>query len=70
MSKTNNVPEYVLPEGLILVSQMRKRLEKRLDELEVEGILARYRSLPVKLREKFLKIVLMEYKESKSAETA
>lgn len=41
---------------------MRKNAEKRLDDLAVEGLLARYRQLPFELQKAFLRVAVEEFK--------
>jgi hypothetical protein len=63
LTKTNSIPEYVTFEDREKIFQFRKQIEKRLDALNVEGLLARYRKLPFHLQKEFLKIAANEFKK-------
>jgi hypothetical protein len=69
LSKLNAVPDYVISEDRYKVSEMQKALERRLDELEVKGLLARYRQLSFNLQKEFLKIAVEEFKKIMNSRT-
>ena len=54
------IPEYVENDKRIMITQLQETLEKRLNSLEVEGLLARFRNLSEKLRRKFLELAKKE----------
>ena len=54
------IPEYVENDKRIMITLLQETLEKRLNSLELEGLLARFRSLSEKLRQKFLELAAKE----------
>jgi len=62
LSASESLPDYLTDEDRETVAAMRKNAEKRLDDLAVEGLLARYRQLPFELRKAFLRVAMEEFK--------
>ena len=54
LSSTENIPEFLTAEDRRTVERLRENAEKRLDDLKVEGLLARYRSLSSDLQKRFM----------------
>ncbi len=54
-ARLQGAPGCLAPDQLKVVSELLKACERRLDELEVEGLVARYRSLPEPSKQEFLK---------------
>ncbi|MCP4460966.1 MAG: hypothetical protein GY816_23540, partial [Cytophagales bacterium] len=53
-------PAYLGDEQFRIIKQMRSALEDRLDDLQIEGLLVRFRQLPLFLQEEFLKLATAE----------
>ncbi len=62
LSASASLPDYLTDEDRETVAAMRKNIDKRLDDLAVEGLLARYRQLPFELRKAFLRVAVEEFK--------
>jgi hypothetical protein len=60
LQRINRAPAYLEPAHMEVVNKLCKCAEKRLDKLQVEGLLARFRSLPPALQKQFLDIATAE----------
>jgi len=60
LNQLQQIPEYVDKEKRALAEKLREALESRLNSLEIEGLLARFRNLSEKLRLKFLELAAKE----------
>jgi hypothetical protein len=67
LSASASPPDYLTDENRETVAAMRKNAEKRLDDLAVEGLLARYRQLPFELQKTFLRVAVEEFKAVQGA---
>ncbi len=54
-------PAYLEAEHLERVAALRDAAKKRLDQLQVEGVLAGFRSLPFELKRQFLEVATAEF---------
>ncbi len=63
------IPPYVDGEHAAVVGQLCKCAEKRLDKLQVEGLLIRFRSMPPPLQQEFLAIAAAELSQSQAHES-
>lgn len=57
------IPAYVDGKHRQVVSQLCKCAERRLDQLQVEGLLVRFRGMPSSLQGEFLEIATAEFKQ-------
>lgn len=55
--RIESTPAYLGKEQIDLIDKMRGRLQNRLDDLKLEGVLVMFRNLPHPLQTKFLEIV-------------
>jgi len=59
------IPAYADPSHVAVAKSIQKKAEKRIDDLAVEGMLARFRRLSKTLQEEFLKLASKELGKSK-----
>ncbi|RLC20991.1 MAG: hypothetical protein DRI57_03445 [Deltaproteobacteria bacterium] len=62
LNRIEKLPAYVDMEQSEQVNFMREKLEDRLDNLQVEGLLARFRQMSKPLRKQFLEMATTEFK--------
>lgn len=67
LSASAILPDYLTDRDRETVVEMRKNAEKRLNDLAVEGLLARYRQLSFELQKTFLRVAVEEFKAVQSA---
>lgn len=58
--KLNSAPEYVTDKDLKKINRLTKEAENRLAELNVEGLLIRFRNLPLSMQKEFLRLAAAE----------
>jgi hypothetical protein len=67
LQRLGTIPPYVDGAHATVVSQLCKSAENRLDQLEVEGLLIRFRSMPPPLQKEFLEIATAELNQKLGA---
>lgn len=61
LSRVEKLPTYVDMDQSEQVNAMKEKLEDRLDDLQVEGLLARFRQLSKPLQKQFLEMASSEF---------